>query len=268
MAVSLDAACYYSAERKPMTTPNENNNDYIPSFADLAKMVEKLNISEAQIKANQENAQKSTGPKSEEGKKRARINATRHGLTGQFHAFSHEDKRAFDTFCNGLMADIKPETFRENVLAMSVAEDMWRLNRARAIENNLLAMAVQGPIGEATDIDTPEGHAAVCHARVWLADGRNIQLLALYETRIRRNIEKNEKLLEQLQTVRKAAHARALYEEIILAKLAISENVPYHAPDPAENGFEFSSDKISRMARRELRLDQAIRLESKMKKAA
>src|SRR5947208_10365630 len=216
MAVSLDARCYYSAEATHMTNTNSDNPDYIPSFADLAKMVEKLDISEAQLKANQENAQKSTGPKTEEGKKRARINATRHGLTGQFHAFSHEDKRAFDTFCHGLMADIKPETFRENVLAMSVAEDMWRLNRARAIENNLLAMAVQGPIGEATDIDTPEGHAAVCYARVWLADGRNIQLLALYETRIRRNIEKNEKLLDQLQTVRKAAHAKALYEELIL----------------------------------------------------
>ena len=61
---------------------------------------------------------------------------------------------------------------------------------------------------------------------------------------------------------------RAAAEELILAKLAISENVPYHAPDPAENGFDFSSDKITRMARRELRLDQAIRLENKMKKAA
>src|SRR5438874_3667673 len=148
-----------------MTNTNSDNPEYIPSFAELAKMVEKLDISETQLKANQENAQKRTGPKSEEGKKRARINATRHGLTGQFHAFSHEDKRAFDTFCEGLLADIKPETFREKVLAMSVAEDMWRLNRARAIENNLLAMAVQGPIGDATDIDTTEGHASVSHER-------------------------------------------------------------------------------------------------------
>src|SRR5947209_12376208 len=134
----------------PQIIPNSDNPEYIPSFAELAKMAEKLQISDAQLKANQENAQKSTGPKTKKGRKRARINATRHGLTGQFHDFSHEDKRAFDTFCNGLMADINPETFREKVLAMSVAEDMWRLNRARAIENNLLAMAVQGPIGEAT----------------------------------------------------------------------------------------------------------------------
>src|SRR5437764_5568032 len=185
------------------------------------------------------------------------MNATRHGLTGQFHAFSHEDKRAFDTFCNGLMADIRPETFREKVLAMSVAEDMWRLDRPRAIENNLLAMAVQGPIGEATDIDTPEGHAAFCHARVWLADGRNIQLLALYETRIRRNIEKNEKLLKELQTERKAEYNKVLQQEILLARLAIAEGKTYVMED---NGFDFSAEKITRMANREILLERDAKL--------
>src|SRR5947209_2231661 len=225
-------------------------------------------ISEAQLDANRQNAQKSTGPRTEEGKKRCRINATRHGLTGQFHAFSHEDKRAFDQHCEGLMADFSPVTYREKILAMSIAEDMWRLNRARAMENNIFAIGMSGPIGDATDVDSAEGHAAACQARVWLADGKNIQLLALYETRIRRNIEKNEKLLEELQTERKAAYAKALYQEIILAKLAISENVPYEAPDPEENGFEFSTDKITRLAQRELRLEQARRLENKMKNAA
>jgi hypothetical protein len=226
-------------------------------------------ISETQLEANRQNAQKSTGPRTEEGKKRCRINATRHGLTGQFHAFSHEDKRAFDQHCEGLMADYNPATYREKMLAMSIAEDMWRLNRARALENNIFAIGMSGAIGAATNVDSAEGHAAACQARVWLADGRNIQLLALYETRIRRNIEKNEKQLKELQAERKAAHAKALYEEILLAKLAISENVPYHAPEPdAQNGFAFSSHEITRLARRELRLEQATRRQNTMKKAA
>ncbi|MDQ1472516.1 MAG: hypothetical protein QOJ99_3996 [Bryobacterales bacterium] len=227
-------------------------------------------ISEAQLEANRQNAQKSTGPKTEEGKKRCRINATRHGLTGQFHAFSHEDKRAFDEHCTNLMADFNPETYREKLLAMSIAEDTWRLNRARALENNIFAIGMSGPIGDATDVDSAEGHAAACQARVWLADGRNIQLLAVYETRIRRNIEKNEKQLRELQTERKAAHAKALYEEILLARLAISEGIPYEcATDPGQsatgdttsgrNGFAFSTDQIIRLARRELRLHKAKR---------
>src|SRR5258708_11502461 len=107
-------------------------------------------ISEAQLTANRGNAQKSTGPKTEEGKKRCRINATRHGLTGQFHAFSHEDKRAFDEHCTNLMADFIAETYREKILAMSIAEHMWRLNRARAMENNIIAIGMVGPVGDAT----------------------------------------------------------------------------------------------------------------------
>jgi hypothetical protein len=227
-------------------------------------------ISEAQLSANRQNAQKSTGPRTEEGKKRSRINATRHGLTGQFHAFSHEDKLAFDEHCTNLMADYQPETCREKILAMSIAEDTWRLNRARAMENNIFALGMSGPIGDATDVDSAEAHSAICQARVWLADGKNIQLLALYETRIRRNFEKNEKQLKELQTERKAAHAKALYEEILLAKLAILENVPYEcATSPGgsssanttyDHGFEFSTHEITRLARRELRLEQAIRL--------
>ena len=37
-----------------------------------------------QLRANQENARHSTGSRTEEGKARARYNARRHGLTGQF----------------------------------------------------------------------------------------------------------------------------------------------------------------------------------------
>jgi hypothetical protein len=244
----------------------------------MSPAIPQSQISEAQLEANRQNAQKSTGPRTEEGKKRSRINATRHGLTGQFHAFSHEDKIAFDEHCTNLMADYKPETYREKLLAMSIAEDMWRLNRARALENNIFAIGMSGPIGDATDVDSAEGHAAACQARVWLADGKNIQLLAVYETRIRRNIEKNEKQLKELQTERKAAHDKALQEEILLAKLALSEGAPYEcATDPSEStpgdttrghGFEFSSHEITRLARRELRLEQATRRQNTMKKAA
>src|SRR5437764_7375949 len=215
-------------------------------------------ISDAQLAANRQNAQKSTGPRTEKGKKRCRINATRHGLTGQFHAFSHEDKQAFDQHCEGLMADFDPVTCREKILAMSIAEDMWRLNRARALENDIFALGMSGPIGDATNAESAEIHAAGCQARVWLADGKNIQLLALYETRIRRNIDKNEKQLKELQDERKAAYAKALYEEILLAKLAISENVPYECPaypggsssgdTTSGHGFAFSSHEITRLA--------------------
>src|SRR4051794_19573543 len=65
-------------------------------------------ISEAQLEANRANAQKSTGPRTEEGKAVARFNARRHGLTGQFYCMSESDEQAYHIFETSLMKDLKP----------------------------------------------------------------------------------------------------------------------------------------------------------------
>ena len=216
-------------------------------------------ISDAQLQANRRNSQKSTGPKTEAGKSRARLNATRHGLTGQFHAFSEEDKAAYDEHCTALMADFNATTYREQSLAISIAEGSWRLSRARAMENNIFAIGMSGPIGDATDGDNPEVHAAICQARVWLQDGNKLQLLTLYESRIRRNIEKDQKELADLQAIRYAARDQALEEATLLAHLSISEGEIYDPAEdfPQQNGFEFSAVQINLCAHRELRLRKA-----------
>jgi hypothetical protein len=196
------------------------------------------------------------------GGRRCRLRAIRHQTTGQFYALSQEDRLAFDTHCAGILQDLQPANHRERWLATSIAEDQWRLNRARALENNIFAIGMSGDIADATDADSPEVHAAVCQARVWLRDGRNLQLLALYEQRLRRGIEKNEKQLRELQAERKAAHDKALEEAVLLAELDIAEGRAFHlADDPVANGFGFSASEITRLARRNIRLRQAARLQ-------
>jgi hypothetical protein len=229
-------------------TPATNPNSESPSLETL--------LSAAQLAANRQNAQKSTGPKTEAGKQRCRINATRHGLTGQFHAFSREDKAAFDRHCAALLEDLQPATYREKLLAVSIAEDQWRLNRARALENNIFAIGMSGGIADATDADSPEVHAAVCQARVWLADGNKIQLLALYETRLRRNLEKNEKQLAELQAARRAERHQDLEKAKLLARLCVLKDEPY-IPTPGQNGFEFSAPEIHRLLHLDQRLQEA-----------
>jgi hypothetical protein len=128
-----------------------------------------------------------------------------------------------------------------------------------------------GPIANATAGDNPEVFAAACQARVWLADGKSLQALSLYEYRIRRNIEKNEKQLLQLQAPRQAARAQALEEALLIAEYALSEDANYHPArhaeqqaDIGENGFRFSASEILRLANRRILLQKAIQHQNRI----
>src|SRR5580704_4702642 len=100
-------------------------------------------VTEKQLEANRRNAGKSTGPRTAEGKSNSSRNNLRHGLTGQISLLPTEDREAHDGFCNELIDSFNAETPMEAQLAHSIAEDSWRLNRARAIENNMFALSRQ-----------------------------------------------------------------------------------------------------------------------------
>src|ERR1022692_1975754 len=88
-------------------------------------------ISEKQLEANRNNALRSTGPKTEAGRNRSRMNALRHGLTGQVTTMTDEDRAAHDQFSKALIASLAPDGAMEVQLAQRVATDSWRLNRQR-----------------------------------------------------------------------------------------------------------------------------------------
>src|ERR1700689_1526299 len=103
--------------------------------------------SPAQITANIANAQKSSGPKTEKGKHRTRLNAYRHGLTGQICLLTADEHKAFDQHCTGIRESLQPVGALEIDLARSIAEDHWRLKRARAIETGIFALGQLGQLG-------------------------------------------------------------------------------------------------------------------------
>ena len=172
----------------------------------------------AQVTANQANAQLSTGPKTEAGKQRAKMNSFRHGLTGQVHTFTPEDQAAFDKHCTGIRESLSPAGAFEIDLAQSIAEDRWRLNRARALEGGIFALGQRL---------TRRRRPALDQARTWLADSRNLQLLTLYESRIQRSIEKALAQLTTLQEKREAVHRKAMEEAQLLAQLDHMRGQPY-----------------------------------------
>src|SRR6516165_6827665 len=90
-----------------------------------------------QIEANRRNARLSTGPVTEEGKKRSRQNAIRHGLTAETVITALEDAEDYAAFEMAITADYDAQTAVERELVLRLASLLWRLRRATAIEAGL-----------------------------------------------------------------------------------------------------------------------------------
>ena len=93
-----------------------------------------------QFEANRRNALRSTGPKTEEGKRQARLNAVRHGLTAETVIGSLEDAEDYKTFEAAIIADYCAETAVARELVLRLASLLWRLRRATAIETDLFEL--------------------------------------------------------------------------------------------------------------------------------
>ncbi len=91
--------------------------------------------SEAQLAANRENAQHSTGPASETGKAASSKNAVRHGLAG--HAFvllEWEHAEDFDRLQQALREEHQPTTPTEQILVEKMAQHYWLSQRAQSLQ--------------------------------------------------------------------------------------------------------------------------------------
>jgi len=93
-----------------------------------------LNV--VQMEANRRNAQQSTGPRSEAGKKISSLNALRHGLTSRVVVLPSEDLAAYGKFSDEYLASLAPETFPERQCAQTIIDTQWRLNRVRSLEES------------------------------------------------------------------------------------------------------------------------------------
>ncbi len=97
----------------------------------------------AQIKANRENAKKSTGPRTEEGKARVSLNALKHGLLARDAVLPEEDPAEFDRQLRDLERDLRPENSLEFELVRQIADAQWRMRRLVRIETAFLSGAIE-----------------------------------------------------------------------------------------------------------------------------
>jgi hypothetical protein len=90
--------------------------------------------SERQILANQLNAQRSTGPRTSEGKAKVAVNALKHGLTARDIVLPNEDPNDFDTFRVELLSSLAPHGALESLFADAIVAYAWRLRRIERFE--------------------------------------------------------------------------------------------------------------------------------------
>lgn len=90
--------------------------------------------SHRQIRANQRNALRSTGPRSDAGKARSRLNAMQHGLTARHVLLPGEDPREFEAFRRAAFDSLLPEGEVESQLADRVVTLLWRMRRIPLFE--------------------------------------------------------------------------------------------------------------------------------------
>jgi hypothetical protein len=96
-----------------------------------------------QFQSNRLNALKSTGPRTEEGKRASRRNALRHGLTAESVIDGLEDGEDYRGFEAAIISDYDAETAVERELVLRLASLLWRLRRIIAIETDLFQIQAE-----------------------------------------------------------------------------------------------------------------------------
>ncbi len=108
----------------------------------MPKKKSKETSNEKQTSANRRNALRSTGPRTPEGKGKARLNALKHGLLAKEVVIKagdgKENQAEFDRLLEGLENDLEPVGSLETMLVELIVVYYWRLRRVQRAETGEL----------------------------------------------------------------------------------------------------------------------------------
>src|SRR3954471_11666172 len=90
---------------------------------------EQNTCSEARLRANRLNAQRSTGPRTTEGKQKTSQNARKHGLCSTSVLLPGEDQATYLLFEDELREELQPRTALQQHLFPDLARLLWKLRR-------------------------------------------------------------------------------------------------------------------------------------------
>ena len=199
--------------------------------------------SEAQIAANRQNAQASTGPKTEAGKAKSSLNAVRTGLTGRTVLLPTEDAAAYESHVQNFKTRYAPATEEEKNLVQILADTEWRLLRIPALEMGIYAVGRLELASKFENEEDPQARAALLEAQIFLTYQRQLNNLSIQEGRLLKQRDKLVAELAELQKLRAQQTYASLRRAAELFEEARAEN---RAFSPAEFGFEFTIEQLER----------------------
>ena len=200
--------------------------------------------SPSQSLANQENAQLSTGPRTPDGKRASSLNAIRHGLTSQLLVLPGEDHAAYNAFRAKLLAELAPRGTVEDMLADTVCNTQWRLERARKAELNVLALAQFEDLPPALNsIECPALRTAMIEAHASVKYEPALRNIQIQEARLRNGVFKALEQFRQAQSQRHAADRANMTAAINVRNSHLAQERRFK---PADHGFVFTTAQIDR----------------------
>ncbi len=163
---------------------------------------------EAQVHANRINAQKSTGPRTAEGKAAVAQNALTHGLMARAAVLQGEEWEEYTSFHENLIQELYPDGVQEEELAERIVGLYWRLRRAERYQNAVFetlydkyAAEVEQPAAIPAD-PVPSVASDPVLGRMLVADfsgDRVLERALLYERRIESSLHRACADLRQLR---------------------------------------------------------------------
>jgi hypothetical protein len=166
-------------------------------------MASKTTSNHRRLAANRANAQRSTGPRTAQGKAKSSLNAVKTGLTGRTILLPSEDVARYRAHVERFRRELQPVGELETNLVQSLADTQWRLNRIPGLESGILAL---GRKRCAPDLFAEEKNPAIremlLEAHVFNTEAAALKNLYLQESRLRRQYTRDLRELDKLRAER------------------------------------------------------------------
>jgi hypothetical protein len=177
---------------------------------------------------NRQNAQSSTGPKTEAGKQRSSLNATRHGFTGQTLFLLPEEKEAYEAHCLAYRERYAPATHEESDLIQQYADLRWSLHQLCVEQSNVLAVlnVITTNLLKDGALEALPAATAPYH--------KTLNTLSTYEQRRRRAAEATLARFTELSTARIEAAKSDLAKAVTFYNANKAQGKSW---SPADSGF-------------------------------